>query len=158
MGKFRRHFLELKDCCSLSVCMFITGLISAISFSSTGCHTKIKEPNLPSNLPKLEGEKLDSFSKVWMLCEMQTVSLRNWTRIAESTTITLRVLPLQSTWKRLTGNQYTAPIAATFMSSTSLLKKYYDNSQFKWPSWNLKNWATKIYCTPAYSVDCTLSD
>ena len=63
-----------------------TGLNSEFSFSSTSCFTKTEEPSLPYYLPIAGGRIIGfiPFPMVLVLCEMQSVSSRIWTRVAVS--------------------------------------------------------------------------
>ena len=64
----------------------LTGLNSEFSFSKTSCLTKAEEPNLSYNLP-IAGGRIIGFipsPRVLVLCEMQSVSSRIWTRVAVS--------------------------------------------------------------------------
>ena len=64
----------------------LTGLNSEFSFSKTSCLTKAEEPSLPYYLP-MGGERIIGFipfPKVLVLCEMQSVSSRIWTRVVVS--------------------------------------------------------------------------
>ena len=56
----------------------LTGLNSEFSFFKTGCHTKIKKPNLPYYLLIAGGRIVGRilFPKALTLCEMQTDSSR----------------------------------------------------------------------------------
>ena len=62
----------------------LTGLNSEFSFSWTSCITKAKELSLPYYLPISAGRIIGfiSFPRVLVLCEMQSVSSRIWTRVA----------------------------------------------------------------------------
>ena len=62
----------------------LTGLKSEFSFSLTSCLTKAKEPSLPYYLPIAGGRIIGfiPFPRVLVLCEMQSVSSRIWTRVA----------------------------------------------------------------------------
>ena len=53
------------------------------SFSYTGCHIKVKESSLPYYLPIAGGRIVGviPFPKIFVLCEMQSVSSRIWTRV-----------------------------------------------------------------------------
>ena len=64
----------------------LTGLISEFSFSSTSCLTKAEEPSLPYYLPIAGGRIIGfiPFPRVLVLCEMQSISSRIWTRVAVS--------------------------------------------------------------------------
>ena len=64
----------------------LAGLNSEFSFSLTSCLTKAEEPSLPYYLPIAGGRIIGfiPFQRVLVLCEMQTVLSRNWTRIAVS--------------------------------------------------------------------------
>ena len=64
----------------------LTGLNSELSFSSTSCLTKAEEPSLPYYLPIAGGRIIGfiPFPRVLVLCEMQPVSSRIWTRVAAS--------------------------------------------------------------------------
>ena len=64
----------------------LTGLNSDFSFSETSCLTKAEEPSLPYYLPIAGGRIIGfiPFPRVLVLCEMQSVLSRNWTRIAVS--------------------------------------------------------------------------
>ena len=64
----------------------LTGLNSEFSFSSTSCLTKAEEPSLPYYLPIAGGRIIGfiPFPRVLVLCEMQSVSFRIWTRVAVS--------------------------------------------------------------------------
>ena len=61
-----------------------TGLNSEFSFSSTSCPTKAKELSLSYYLPIARGRIIGviPFPSVLVLCEMQSVSSRIWTRVA----------------------------------------------------------------------------
>ena len=62
----------------------LTGLNPEFSFSQTSCLTKAEEPSLSYYLPIAGGRIIGfiPFPRVLVLCEMQSVSSRNWTRIA----------------------------------------------------------------------------
>ena len=62
----------------------LTGLNSEFSFSYTSCLTKAEEPSLSYYLPIAGGRIIVfiPFARVLVLCEMQSVSSRIWTRIA----------------------------------------------------------------------------
>ena len=62
----------------------LTGLNSEFSFSLTSCLTKAEELSLSYYLPIAGGRIIGfiPFPKVLVLCEMQSVLLRIWTRIA----------------------------------------------------------------------------
>ena len=64
----------------------LTGLYSEFSFSKTSCPTKAEEPSLPYYLPIVGGRIIGfiPFPGVLVLCEMQSVSTRIWTRVAVS--------------------------------------------------------------------------
>ena len=64
----------------------LIGLNSEFSFSLTSCLTKAEEPSLPYYLPIAGGRIIGfiPFPRVLVLCEMQSVSSRIWTRIAVS--------------------------------------------------------------------------
>ena len=64
----------------------ITGLNSEFSFSKTSCLTKAEEPGLSYYLPIAGGRIIGfiPFPRVLVLCEMQSVSSRIWTRVAVS--------------------------------------------------------------------------
>ena len=64
----------------------LTGLNSEFSFSSTSCLTKAEEPSLSYYLPIAGGRIIGfiPFPRVLVLCEMQSVSSRIWTRVAMS--------------------------------------------------------------------------
>ena len=64
----------------------LTGLNSEFSFSYTSCLTKAEEPSLPYYLPIAEGRIIGfiPFLRVLILCEMQSVLSRIWTRAAVS--------------------------------------------------------------------------
>ena len=64
----------------------LTGLNSEFSFSLTSCLTKAEEPSLPNYLPIAGGRIVGfiPFLRVFVLCEMQSVSSRIWTRVAVS--------------------------------------------------------------------------
>ena len=59
---------------------------SEFSFSLTSCLTKAEEPSLPYYLPIAGGRIIGfiPFLRVLVLCEMQSVSSRIWTRVAVS--------------------------------------------------------------------------
>ena len=62
----------------------LTGLNSEFSFSSTSCLNRAEEPSLPYYLP-IAGRRIFGFipfPRVLVLCEMQSVSSRIWTRVA----------------------------------------------------------------------------
>ena len=61
----------------------LTGLNSELSFSKTSCLTKAEEPNL-SYFPIAGGRIIGfiPFPRVLVLCEMQSVLSRIWTRVA----------------------------------------------------------------------------
>ena len=60
----------------------LTGLNSEFTFSQTSCLTKAEEPCLPYYLPIAGGRIIGfiPFPRVLVLCEMQSVSSRIWTR------------------------------------------------------------------------------
>ena len=62
----------------------LTGLNAVFSFSKTGCLTKAEEPSLPYSLPIAGGRIIGfiPFPRVLVLCEMQSVTSRIWTRVA----------------------------------------------------------------------------
>ena len=64
----------------------LTGLNSEFSFSLTSCLTKAVELSLPYYLPIAGGRIIGfiPFSRVLVLCEMQSVSSRIWTRVTMS--------------------------------------------------------------------------
>ena len=64
----------------------LTGLNSEFSFSLTSCLTKAEEPSLPYYLPIAGGRIIGfiPFPRVLVLCEMQSVLSRIWTRVAVS--------------------------------------------------------------------------
>ena len=64
----------------------LTGLNSEFSFSETSCLTKAEEPSLSYYLPIAGGRIIGfiPFPRVLVLCEMQSVSSRIWTRVAVS--------------------------------------------------------------------------
>ena len=64
----------------------LTGFNSEFSFSWTSCLNKAEEPSLPYYLPIAGGRiiGLIPFPRVLVLCEMQSVSSRIWTRVAVS--------------------------------------------------------------------------
>ena len=64
----------------------LTGSNSEFSFSLTSCLTKAEEPSLPYYLPIAGGRIIGfiPFPSVLVLCEMQSVSSRIWTRVAVS--------------------------------------------------------------------------
>ena len=64
----------------------LTGLNSEFSFSYTSCLTKPEEPSLSYYLPIAGGRIIGfiPFPRVLVLCEMQLVSARIWTRVAVS--------------------------------------------------------------------------
>ena len=64
----------------------LTGLNSEFSFSETSCLTKAEEISLPYYLPIAEGRIIGfiPFPRVLVLCEMQSVRSRIWTRVAVS--------------------------------------------------------------------------
>ena len=64
----------------------LTWLNSEFSFSETSCLTKTEEPSLPYYLPIAGGRIIGfiPFPRVLVLCEMQSVSSRIWTRVAVS--------------------------------------------------------------------------
>ena len=64
----------------------LTGLNSEFSFSYTSCLTKAEEPSLPYYLPIAGGRIIGfiPFPRVLVLCEMQSVSSKIWTRVAVS--------------------------------------------------------------------------
>ena len=61
----------------------LTGLNSEFSFSLTSCLTKTEEPSLSYYLPIAGGKIIGfiPFPRVLVLCEMQLVSSRIWTRV-----------------------------------------------------------------------------
>ena len=64
----------------------LPGFNSEFSFSYTSCLTKAEEPSLSYYLP-IAGERIIGFipfPRVLVLCEMQSVSSRIWTRVAVS--------------------------------------------------------------------------
>ena len=64
----------------------LTGFNSEFSFSKTSCLNKAEEPSLSYYLPIAGGRIIGfiPFPRVLVLCEMQSVSSRIWTRIAVS--------------------------------------------------------------------------
>ena len=64
----------------------LTGLNSEFSFSKTICLTKAEEPSLSYYLPITGGRIIwfIPFPKILVLCKMQSVSSRIWTRVAVS--------------------------------------------------------------------------
>ena len=64
----------------------LTGLNSEFSFSSASCLTKAEEPSLPYYLPIAGGRIIGfiPFPRVFVLCKMQSVSPRIWTRVTMS--------------------------------------------------------------------------
>ena len=62
----------------------LTGVNSEFSFSQTSCPTKAEEPSLSYYLPIAKGRIIGfiPFPRVLVLCEMQSVSSRIWTRVA----------------------------------------------------------------------------
>ena len=64
----------------------LTGLNSEFSFSSTGCHTKAKEPSLLYYFPIAGGRIIGQipFQRVLALCEMKTVLSSIWTHVTVS--------------------------------------------------------------------------
>ena len=64
----------------------LTGLNSEFYFSLTSCLTKAEEPSVSYYLPIAGGRTFGfiPFPRVLVLCEMQSVSSRIWTRIAVS--------------------------------------------------------------------------
>ena len=62
----------------------LTGLNSEFSFSYTCCLTKAEEPSLSYYLPIAGGRIIGfiPFPRGLVLCEMQSVSSRIWTRVA----------------------------------------------------------------------------
>ena len=64
----------------------LTGLNSEFCFSKTSCLTKAEELSLPCYLPIAGGTRIGfiPFPRVLVLCEMQSVSCRIWTRVAVS--------------------------------------------------------------------------
>ena len=63
----------------------LTGVSSEFSFSWTSCLTKAEEPSLSYYIPIAGGRIIGfiHFPRVLVLCEMQWVSSRIWTRVAE---------------------------------------------------------------------------
>ena len=64
----------------------LIGLNSEFSFSQTSCLAKAEEPSLPYYL-RIAGGRIIGFipfPRVLVLCEMQSVSSRIWTRVAVS--------------------------------------------------------------------------
>ena len=61
----------------------LTGLNSQFSFSETTCLTKVEEASLPYYLPTAAGRIIGftPFPRVLVLCKMQSVSSRIWTRV-----------------------------------------------------------------------------
>ena len=64
----------------------LTDLNSEFSFSKTSCLTKAEEPSLSNYLPIAGGRIIGfiPFSRVLVLCEMQSISSRIWTRVSVS--------------------------------------------------------------------------
>ena len=64
----------------------LTGLNSEFSFSKTSYLTKAEEPSLPCYLPIAGGRVIGfiPFPRVLVLCEIQSVSSRIWTRVTVS--------------------------------------------------------------------------
>ena len=67
----------------------LTGLNTGFSFSLTSCLTKAEEASLSYYLPIARGRIIEfiPFPRVFMLCEMQSVSSRIWSRVAVSISI-----------------------------------------------------------------------
>ena len=61
-------------------------LNSEFSFSKPGCHTKVKEPNLPNNFTYCRriNSWIHTFPRELVLCEMPIDSSRIWTWLAVS--------------------------------------------------------------------------
>ena len=99
----------------------LTGLNSEFSFSYTSCLTKAEELSLSYYLPIAGGRITGSipFPRVLVLCEMQSVSSRIWTRVAVSSSYD--------------DNHYT--------TGTSKFVYSYKN----WVFWNLINSAITYY-------------
>ena len=95
----------------------LMGLNSEFSFSQTSCLTKAEWPSLPYYLPIAGGRIIGfiPFPRVLVLCEMQSVSSRIWTRVAMSisyddshyTTGTSIYIYI---WLLFTRNRYWQPI------------------------------------------------
>ena len=64
----------------------LTGLNSEFSFSKTSCLTKAEKSSLSYYLPIAGGRIIGfiPFPRVIVVCEMQSVSSRIWTRVAVS--------------------------------------------------------------------------
>ena len=94
MGKYRRMLYHIYPAPPLGQDMTqgqffkrsFTGSYSEFSFSETSCLTKAEELSLPYYLPIAWGRIIGfiPFPRVLMLCEMQSVSSRIWTRVAVS--------------------------------------------------------------------------
>ena len=76
----------------------LTVLNSEFSFSQTSCLTNAEEPSLFYYLPIGGGRIIGfiPFPRVLVLCEMQPVSSRIWTRVAVSNSWVVSVLPYLS--------------------------------------------------------------
>ena len=91
----------------------LTDLNSEFSFSYTSCLTKAEEPSLPYYLPIAGGRIIGfiPFPRVLVLCEMQSVRFRIWTRVAVSTSCD--------------DNHYTTKKAGWYPTECNEKKNYY---------------------------------
>ena len=86
----------------------LTGLNSEFSFSSTSCLTKAEEPSLPYYLPIAGGRIIGfiPFPRVLVLCEMQFVSSRIWTRVTVSISNDNQIYPTPPLGQDMTQGQF----------------------------------------------------
>ena len=112
-----------------------SGLNSEFSFYLTGCHTEVKEPNLPYYLPLVRGGivGLIIFPRLFTLCEMWIALLRNWTRISVSISYKESTLllyfdpstrPKNTIPRWYTGRKWHIPMASNRKRSRGRIKAY----------------------------------
>ena len=105
----------------------LTGFNSEFSFSLTSCFTKAEEPSLSFYLPIAGGRIIGfiAFPRVLVLCEMQSVFSRIWTRVAVSISYddnnyTITITPRAPPW--FCYNRGSIPFQ---VESFQRLKKWY---------------------------------
>ena len=98
----------------------LTGFNSEFSFSWTSCLTKAKEPSLPDYLPISKGRIIGfiPFPRVLVLCEMQSVSSRIWTRVAA--------------FISYDDNHYTTGTRVSHRAKATIRKRYQHSTTLGW--------------------------
>ena len=140
----------------------LTGLNSEFSFSWTSCLTKDEERSLPYYLPIAGGRIIGfiPFPMVLVLCEMQSVSSRIWTRVAVSiscddnhytTGTSNKVFVFISMTSRWIWTLIYQRHSSTYKSSN---KPYFGLSQYYMLRWKVKC----INACPVYKLKSFLFD